>query len=678
MWYQTSYRRNLVDMHIPDWHPEFMADYEPARHVELLQRAQVKTAMVYANSHVGLCYWPTKAGRMHGGLGGRDVLGEFLSQARAAGLDTVVYYSLIFNNWLAETYPDWQMVDAAGDAGFVWGGRYGVCCPNVPEHRGFIANQIAELSTAYDFDGMFFDMAFWPKICYCDACRRRYHKELGGKPPETVNWQDPQWVEFQRARETWLAEFAVLATRKAKEYKPEVSVEHNSATLTHDWQRGAALDLRDANDFIGGDLYGGFSEQSFVCKFYDSITPDKPFEYMTSRCDPSLASHTTSKTQDALALHNWLTLAHNGAFLFIDAADPAGTLQPEIYNTMGAVFAESKPYEPHLGGELCADIGIYFSPRAKFDPYQGGSVSDLGVGAYPHLTASVRTAGVLQRAHIPYDVISRPQLDDLARFQVVCVLEPGCLEPDEVEALRAFVCGGGALFLSGLTAAAAFQYELGITAFVGRTEADFTYLSPTDLGESLFPGVTQRQPLSVRRPQVQVKSASADILARVVVPYTTPAEAQFASIHSNPPGTETPFAGTLRRAVGQGTIFWLTDCPAQEPTAVHQRVLEAQLRSLCRRSLQLEPTGHPAVEFLLYHQPDRNQWTLRLANLQDSLPAVPVSGLRCRLRTGADVLRVVRLPHEQPVPFHRDGAGIEFALDSLELFSMYAIQYRRA
>ena len=68
-WYRSSYRRNLIDMHIPDDDIRFMADFDAGRYVELLKTARVDTAMVYASSCLGLCYWPTPRGRMHAGLG---------------------------------------------------------------------------------------------------------------------------------------------------------------------------------------------------------------------------------------------------------------------------------------------------------------------------------------------------------------------------------------------------------------------------------------------------------------------------------------------------------------------------------------------------------------------------------------------------------------------------------
>ena len=55
-WFTKSYRRSLLDMHIEDWDHRFMSQYDPVRHVDLLKTAQVQSAMLYANSCVGLCY----------------------------------------------------------------------------------------------------------------------------------------------------------------------------------------------------------------------------------------------------------------------------------------------------------------------------------------------------------------------------------------------------------------------------------------------------------------------------------------------------------------------------------------------------------------------------------------------------------------------------------------------
>jgi len=54
--YQQGYRRMLVDMHIPDWDPAFLAKYDPAAMAALFERAHLTSVMLYCKSHVGLCY----------------------------------------------------------------------------------------------------------------------------------------------------------------------------------------------------------------------------------------------------------------------------------------------------------------------------------------------------------------------------------------------------------------------------------------------------------------------------------------------------------------------------------------------------------------------------------------------------------------------------------------------
>ena len=76
--YRAGLRRTLLDMHIPDWDDAFMSRYDPAALASLYDEAGITSAMLYCKSHVGLCYWPTTAGRMHGGIGGRDVVGELV------------------------------------------------------------------------------------------------------------------------------------------------------------------------------------------------------------------------------------------------------------------------------------------------------------------------------------------------------------------------------------------------------------------------------------------------------------------------------------------------------------------------------------------------------------------------------------------------------------------------
>jgi len=59
MWIKGNYRRNLMDMHIDDWNPEFLSKINVKEYVEALKDAGVQAAMVKGKPHTGLCYYPS-------------------------------------------------------------------------------------------------------------------------------------------------------------------------------------------------------------------------------------------------------------------------------------------------------------------------------------------------------------------------------------------------------------------------------------------------------------------------------------------------------------------------------------------------------------------------------------------------------------------------------------------
>jgi hypothetical protein len=169
------------------------------------------------------------------------------------------------NNKAYDTHAEWRTLDVDGQSPHELPGRlarYRTCCPNSAPYRAFVEAQVSELCERYAFEGVFFDLTFWPGVCYCQACRGRFAREIGGELPETIDWADQRWRTFQRKREEWLAELAAFATGLVKERKPEASVQHNSAVTASGWRLATSLALVDANDYIGGDLYGGLGEQS--------------------------------------------------------------------------------------------------------------------------------------------------------------------------------------------------------------------------------------------------------------------------------------------------------------------------------------------------------------------------------------------------------------------------------
>jgi hypothetical protein len=693
-WHETRWRGNLVDMHIPDWHPDFLSRLDSEAYADLLQQARVQVAYLYASSCLGICYWPTKVGHAHDGLHGRDSLGERLTACHARGMEVVVYCNW-WSKWAYDTHPDWRVVTAKGEntADYLWTpGHYGVCCFNSP-YADFVLSLITELCLAYTFEGLWVDMIFWPyTVCYCSHCRRRYHDESGKDLPKIVNWEDPEWVAFQRRREAWMAEVVGRITATARRLQPGVSVGHQCAAWSTGWPSGISSTFFAQNDYLSGDFYGGAAEQSFISKLFTRLTEKPRFEFMTSRC-PDLSDHTTMKSRDLLEAQAFSALAHNGRFLFIDAIDPVGTMDPRVFAEMGSVLAKTLPYEPFLAPPATplADVGIYFNFESLIDPKENGRrVADLSPGRPPVVAAITNLARTLMHGHIAYAVLTPKDLDALAEFAVIVVPELFMISQREVDAFRRYVAQGGRLYVSRSTSLLTVDGEkqadflladvLGVN-LLGQTTEEVTYMAPTPGNEAVFGPCTVAQPLTIMGSQMQVAArASAQVLATVTRPYTDPKDpTRFGSAISNPPGIPTAFPAAVLHPYGQGQALYVAGCLERMEHEAHREIFRRLLGLLAPPSALLVTDAPKSVEILLFDQVAARRLVVAVLNFQAELPNIPVTGIRLRVRLdGRRPGRLQRLPEMAEVPCAAGAGYLEFEMPRLETFLLFALDYEPA
>lgn len=559
-WYENNYRRHLADMHIDDWNDAFLSEFSVEEYVENLKIAKITNAMIYLQSHVGLCYFPTKTGVMHKALAGReDMIKRLVDLCHSKGIVVSGYYSLIYNTREHDRHVDWRMVSASGishrdgaessdtqklDFASAKSGRYGLCCPNNREYRNFVYTQIDEMLEYFTLDGFFFDMPFWAHTCYCDNCRGRFRDELGYTMP-TEPKNEKELKDIISKKYQWMGEFIESVTDYVKTRAPELSVEHNFASgIAGDSHNGCGEEVAYACDFLGGDLYGGIINHSLACKFYKNITPNAPFDYMFSRCKPALASHTLTKTEDEMRSEIMLTAAHHGATMVIDAIDPLGTLDRRVYETVGKVFAEHEKYEKYFTGEMAEDIGLYYSIKSRFNTR--GEI-------YQNKTASIQVASTFIEEHIPFGVTG-----NFYGLDYKALVLPMLSDFDlcDVDRIKTYLERGGKVYMSGAESEFLLEKLIG-ARLTGRTVEKNVYIAPTDKGERYFLGFNKKYPLpfDTTAPIVEPDGDS-EILATLTLPYTSPTEIRFASIHSDPPGIATDIPMILRKRVGKGEIVW--------------------------------------------------------------------------------------------------------------------------
>lgn len=677
-WYTHAWRRAVIDMHIPDWDEAFLSKFSPEEYVSRLITSKAQSVVLYAQSHTGLFNYPTKVGKQHSAWHGRDVLRELIDRCHQQHIAVQLYTSIIFDRWAADTHPEWKKVNVDGKPAD--NGRYGVCCPNSP-YREYARAWITELCQRYDFEDIRFDMTMWTIPCYCTSCQTRWQKEVGGEMPKVVNWMDERWVAYQRRREEWLADFAALCSGTVRKLKPGTTVEHQSSGYVMSWRQGVTTLLLPQNDFLQGDFYGDALQGSFVRKLLSELTPNKPFGYETSYT-VALKNHTAGKSAALLEAKASAAIAESAAFIFIDAIDPIGTVNPHSHERMGKVFNKLMPYYPELGGERVADVAVYFSMESKCNFASNGK-SPLKESDDNHTPAAMDATGRLISTHLPVTVITKKDLSRLSRFKVLILPNVNMMDDEELAIIRDWVWHGGKLYASGSTSLVSktgvTRKNFGLADVFGATfiNADWEehnhYLAPTPDGQKFFGDFDVKYPAMDTGPGLKIKAhPGSQVLATTTLPWPAPSKDKFSSIHSDPPWQATDNPELVLNSFGLGKVIYcaslLESIKALEGTFV-------QLIRELNNDWHFEAKAPACVEVTMFHQPERKRYTVSLVNFQKELPNLPVDDIEVRLRLGEQRLHSIKLlPTGKHITYHHQNGVIRFTAPRLETLAMFAIK----
>ncbi len=694
-WCRRHFSRLLVDMHIPDWDERFLSRLDARTYVDTVAKGRSGAIMLYCNSHVGPTLYPSRLGPVHKALGGRDFVGEVLDLSHEKGLSVVAYYSVIFNNTAFLDHSDWRVIPRQGES-FYEKSRYGTCCPNSP-YRDFALAQTHELCEAYPFDGIFFDMLFWPCPCYCHHCQARFKKEHGQELPTTINWNNPTWIAFQRSRENWMCEMAGDLTAEVRRARPAMTVTHQMSPILHDWRAGMPYAITEHCDYASGDFYGPPIQHSVACKIFEALSQNKPFEFMTSRC-LDLHDHVTTKTVSQMETQSSLALAHAAAFMFIDAIDPIGVLNPPVYERIGSIFNKLAPYQRFLGGALAADVALYVSSESRFDFRENGidvaefskrSVNMTTEFAGAHMTALMGAAQSLQETHIPYAVVTSRNLDELGRYRVIILPNVLVMSDVEISALRRYVADGGSLYASGYSSlvdeTGTHRKDFGLADVFGVSAEggmnhSLSFLTPSVpwLKRPILP---QEQAIH-QGGWIHIRPQGARVLAQLGKPWCpenegTVLKPSFSSIHSAPPSTEFFSPAITWHRFGKGRACYSAGAIESEKRQVNRALVAGLIRRLLGGPATVEADAPAFIEITAFDKPGEGKMNISLVSLRQNEEPIPCFGtVRIRLPQVRRAVNLRSLPSRRRVPYRQTEGGLDFDFRDLAIFAIYELEYR--
>lgn len=629
-WMTECYSRTLVDNHIADVDPTAMSKFLPQEYARMMALAGAESSMVYACDHNGNCYYPTKVGHQHAGLHGRDIFGETVQELHRRSIVPIAYTTITFHNDSVRRFPHSAQRDIQGNTPK---GRYLIACPNCQDTKEFYRQQISEI-VQYPVAGLFIDMTFWDMLCCCDNCRRRFREHYGAELPEVIDWRDPLWRTYVKFREESCVELAKELTEQVRRLRPDITVVHQFAGIMSLLSRGQCGQMQDYCEYATGDFYCGVEQHRFGCKMFDAYTHHHPYEYMTSRC-VNLYDHTSTKSDPELFLHALTTLANTGAYFFIDAINPDGTLEEPFYRRLGDINARLKPFRQAIRSRqprLTAQTALYFSPalEASHD-IDGMPMAEWHEEAIMSSTQvdgpreTTHIGKLLNALHVPWKVVTETSRN-LQDFQTVIVAGAVNLREEEVTRLREFVRQGGTLLATGKTSLLDKNFELADLFGVDYTGKDTDLACYNQLPDGRLVFAKCHAPLVAPRPDTKVLAT----LNVPKFPYNDPL--RYASIHSNPPGMPLDAPAWTEHAFGKGRCVWLATNVLGVPQASQEEFAREVLRSVLPISPIVNAEEIPqAVEITLLRG-SQGELIVTAVNFQQELPPIHIHDFKIRLR----------------------------------------------
>lgn len=417
------YRQIHLDFHTSDIIPDVGTDFDVDDFVKTLVDAHVNSINIFAKCHHGMCYYPTKVGKMHPALK-YDLLGTMIDALHKNDITCPIYFPLGWEEDAANR-TEWLEIGQDGILGHKLPTESGYykwrkLCLNNRDYRKHIKAQLKEIIENYDVDGLWFDIIN-QEMCLCPTCLEEMRK-LGLDPNNAT--------DVKRHDDMVLTSLQEDLNEYIHAFKPEITTVYNSGWVpdggydeSHTIENRSLLqDHIEIESLPSGEW--GYLHFPLLVNFHNR--KDAPLVGMNGKFHLSWGDHGSLKNQEALEFECFRMIA-NGCMVSVgDQLHPRGAMNHSAYRRIGKVYETIEKLEPYLEGSgKCSDIGVVVAS----DFYKKDTVSDEG---------AVR---MLMQLHYQFDLITVH--DDMEKYQLIILPDSVYVSDDLDEKLRKYIDEGG-------------------------------------------------------------------------------------------------------------------------------------------------------------------------------------------------------------------------------------------
>jgi hypothetical protein len=697
-WFRRT--RRWVQTNLNEQDP---ATYDAALWTGYWKRVRAQGVIVNAGGIVA--FYPSRFGWHHRALalGDRDLFGDILAAARAAGLtvlarmDSTRTFEPVFRD-----HPDWFARDAVGEP-FRSGDLYTVCV-NGPWVRECVPAILREIADRYRPDG--FTDNSWSglgqrQVCHCDRCREAFRRTAGRELPAHVNWDDPAyraWIRWSYARRTeiwdgynrvthaaggpdchWLGMCQGDPAEMCRDFRHPTSLWPRSPIVMLDWQARRSGEGFTANARTGTIVHGVLG--------WDKLAPESTALYLgptrpmfRKAAKPEAEARLWAVTGMAAGIQPWWH--HPGA-------RQEDRRQLRTAERLSSWHAENEAYL--VDREPIAPVGLAWS-EANIDWYGRGESGTRAVAPFAGMAETLSLHRIPWRA-VHADHVSR----DAAALDVLVLPNLAAMSDEQCAAVRGFVAAGGGLVATGETSlydeegrrrpGFALADTFGAHA-TGEHRGSSSGPAPSPWSSS--EGHTYLRLVADRPPalegfdeadilpfggRVEVVRADEDALVPLTLVPDSP-QSPPENVWMRVPWTTIPGL-VLPRVTGRGRVAYLPAdldrCFARDRIPDHARLIANLVLWASRRPMPLAVEGPGLLDVHLYRQGKR--LVLHVVNLTN--PAAfrpyatelhPVGPLRVRVAKPPDLGMpggARRLVAGGEIPLAGEGGWLELRLESV-------------
>jgi len=596
-----SYFTNVhMDFHTPTLQRDIGRDFEPERFADRLVENEVDSIAFFAKGHHGNSYYDTDVGKVHPHLE-RNLLKEVVEACHAEDIKVLAYYTLVWDNYLEEDYPDWVQRDKTGNIlkseNLVEMGEkrtWTYLCLNSPYPEEKIYPQIREI-VDLGADGFFFDILMYHSdACTCQYCQKEMRAR--GLDPES----DEDLAELRKFS---TLNFAEEATSFIKGLDRDLIVTYN-----HKEQPGYTAKLQKYSDYLLIEsLPGnwGYQHTPYMARYVRTL--DTPFQGQTGIFHRSWGDFGTVKHQRQLDYEIATSLSHGAMISIGDHVLPRGELEKTKYDNIGNTFKFAKEANEQLGAEPIADVAVI--AEDGYDP--SCNATDPSV---------IGASKALIESHILFDIIDSSSIDNLGEYEALILPSSQTLNEEFARSTDSYVRSGGNLIVAhtgGLTGDKFQLDSLGVK-YHAVSPYSFSYLNlPEDLSENAPEG-----PMVSYNSMIQVHPESARVTGTATVPATERYSDRGFSHRQAPPENDSPYPALTENSYGDGKAIFVA-APIfkdfyQEDYYGHRVLAENLVESCLPTSRTVITNAPPNVEITFLQKGKRK--ILNLVNFSAKRP----------------------------------------------------------